>query len=90
MKIQATNNYVWIIPDEEASEVGGLLIPDGSKVKPHQGLIQSIGNMVTDKSIKVGKKAIFNKNVGQEITFGGVDYKVLRGGNMDSEILGVI
>ena len=84
-KPKAVSSYVWIIRDEAESEIAGLYIPDSNKVKPNTGKIQSVGVMVTDHSIKPGRTAIFNKNVGQEIEYEGVTYTVLRSEN---EILG--
>lgn len=88
--IQATNQYVWVVLDEAERERGGLLIPDTAVQRPQQGTVKSVGVFVRDKSIKPGKKAIFNKNVGFPVEVEGVEYIVLRGGEHDSEILAVI
>lgn len=84
-KPKAVGSFVWIIRDEAESEVSGLYIPDSNKVKPNKGRIHSVGVMAADPSIKPGRTAIFNKNVGQEIEYDGVTYTVLRSEN---EILG--
>lgn len=85
MKPKAFGGYVWVIRPEAESEVGGLYIPDSAKTKPNVGTIQSVGDMVNDADAEEGRTAIFNKNVGQEIEYGGITYTVLRAEN---EILG--
>ena len=85
MKPKAGGTYVWVVRDEAESEIGGLYIPDSNKVKPNTGIIFSKGVMVTDPTIKEGRVAIFNKNVGQETEYQGTTYTILRSEN---EILG--
>lgn len=77
--IQATNNFVFIIRDEIKEEAGGLLIPDQGKEKPSHGIIYSVGELVSDKKIKKGKKAIFMKGNGQDIEYDNQNYLVLDG-----------
>lgn len=86
--LKATNTFVWIIRDLTPSEKGGLLIPTSGKVKPHTGIIFSVGGKVTDPDIKRGKaaKALFHKGVGFEIDFEDKTYLVLQ----EHEILAVI
>jgi co-chaperonin GroES (HSP10) len=87
MPIQATNNFVFIIRDKTEDEIGGLIIPDQGKEKPHSGEIFSVGSLVRDVKIKHGKEktAIFHKGIGFEITYKEVTYLVL----MESEIIGI-
>lgn len=77
--IQACNNFVWIIRDEAASEIGGLLLPESAKEKPHTGIIFSVGEMVQDKKIKKDKRAIFFKGNGWDVTHNGETYLVIEG-----------
>jgi co-chaperonin GroES (HSP10) len=86
MKVQATNNCIWVIRDEAESQKGGLIIPDIAKKKTHQGKIQSVGKLVQDKSIKTDNTAIFNQTSGFEIDFNGITYTILR----DTDVIGVI
>lgn len=88
MSIQATNSFVFIVRDEAESEVGGLIIPETGKVKPHKGTIFSVGGMAKDPKIKNGrgKTALFHKGIGFEIEYEDKVYLVL----MDSEIIAVI
>ena len=87
MAIQATNNFVYIVRDEAESQVGGLIIPETGKVKPHKGVIFSVGEMAKDPKIKKGKGkiALFHRGVGFEIEYEDKTYLVL----MDNEIIGV-
>ena len=79
MKIQAVNNTVFVIRDKEETEKSGLFIPGKDRVKPHEGTIYSIGDLVTDKKIRGGKnkKCLFHKGTGFEVEYDGVTYLVL-------------
>jgi co-chaperonin GroES (HSP10) len=79
MQIQATNNFVYIIRDEVENEIGGLLIPDSGKEKPHKGKIFSVGELVQDKKIKTGKIGVFHKGAGFDIEYNGQEYLVIEG-----------
>lgn len=78
---QATNDFVWVIRDKPDAEKGGLIIPGVGREKPHQGTVVSIGDLVQDKNIKKskGKKALFHKGVGFEISFEETTYLILEG-----------
>ena len=84
---KATGQRVWIIRDEVESEKAGLIIPGSGREKPHTGTIFSIGLLVKDADIKrsKGKKAIFHKNIGQEIDYQGKVYLIL----FEHEIIGI-
>ncbi len=85
---QATNNFVFIIRDPVEKKMGDLIIPDKGRVKPHRGVIFSIGGKVTEPYIKkgVGKKAVFHAGIGQESEIDGVVYLVLH----EHEVIAVI
>jgi len=78
-KIQATNNYVFVVLEETLTEKSGLLLPSQSKEKPSRGKIITVGDLVQDKKIKNGKDktALFHKGSDASIEFEGVDYQVL-------------
>jgi co-chaperonin GroES (HSP10) len=63
-KIQASGIHVLVVRDETETERGGLLLPASAQKKPHSGKIISVGTLVQDKTIKKGKTAVFNQNVG--------------------------
>lgn len=85
--IQATNDFVFIIRDITPTEKSGLVLPTAAKEKPSTGTIFSIGSLAQDKEIKrsKGKKALFHKGIGAEITYNDETYLVLR----ESEIIAV-
>lgn len=80
MPIKATNNYIFIVRDEEKSEVNGLLLPPSGVVKPHTGTIFSVGGKVTDPDIRnsVGRTALFHQTVGFAIEEEESKYFVLQ------------
>ena len=87
-KIEATNHYVHIKRDETTAEKSGLIIPSSGMVKPHTGVIISVGALVRDTRIKngKGKKALWHQTTGQEIEFEGDTFLVLE----DVHIIGVV
>jgi len=85
-KIQATNNFIFIIRDAAQDETLGLIIPGSAREKPHQGTIYSVGELTKDKKIKVGKKGVFHAGIGFEIEIDGQVYLVLT----DSELIGIL
>lgn len=90
-KLEAVNTFVLIKRDEADTETsGGLILPDQAQVKPAMGKILSVGQMVLDKRIKVGKKALFNKHVGVDIELGDETVTVLMGGPDNSQIIAVL
>lgn len=84
-KVQATNNFVFIIRDEIETEKAGLVIPGVGREKPHQGKIFSVGELVEDKKIKKGAIGVFHAGIGFEIDIDEQTYLVLMG----NEIIGV-
>ena len=88
MNMKAVNEFVLVIRDKTESEKNGLVLPEGGKVKPHQGTIVSSGKLVKDPDIKSGKgkKCLFHKTVGFELEFEGTTYLVLMG----HEIIGIV
>jgi co-chaperonin GroES (HSP10) len=85
--MKATNKWVWVIRDKPDAEKAGILIPRAGVEKLHTGEVVSIGSLVQDKEIKgaKGKKAIWHKTVGQELTYNDVTYLILQ----EHEIIGV-
>lgn len=77
MEIQATNAYVWILRDKTETERSGLIIPTSGQVKPHEGIIVSVGELTKDRKIKKGKKCLWHQMTGQEIEYDSVTYVVI-------------
>jgi len=74
-------------PAEEKTK-GGIIIPDTAKEKPQRGEVIAVGpgkdgNMMT---VTPGDLVLYGKYSGQEITFEGVDYLIMR----EDEILVVL
>lgn len=83
--MKATNKWVWVVRDNP--EAAQIIVPRGGIEKPHTGEVISVGSLVQDKEIKgsKGKKAIWHKTVGQEITYQKVTYLILQ----EHEIIGI-
>lgn len=86
-KLQAVNEFIFIIKDEAETSYGGLQLPETSEKKPNTGEIISVGSNVMDKNVKKGRKAIFNKQVGSTIDIFEKEITVLNG---NTQLLGVL
>jgi len=74
-------------PAEEKT-TGGIIIPDTAKEKPQKGEIVAVGpgkdgNALT---VQVGDVVLYGKYGGQDLTYEGVDYLIMR----EDDILVVI
>lgn len=85
--LQAIGEYVFVIKDEPETERYGIAVPEPSIKKPNIGTILSVGDHVIDKNVIAGKKAVFNKAVGEAIELFGVEITTLNG---NTQITGVI
>ena len=66
-------------PADEKTK-GGIIIPDTAKEKPQRGEIVAVGpgkdgNAVT---VKVGDTVLYGKYAGQELSYEGEDYLIMR------------
>ncbi|GAA5219663.1 co-chaperone GroES [Membranihabitans marinus] len=66
-------------PADEKTK-GGIIIPDTAKEKPQRGEIVAVGpgkdgNLMT---VKEGDIVLYGKYAGQEISWGGSDYLIMR------------
>ena len=66
-------------PAEEKT-TGGIIIPDTAKEKPQKGEIVAVGpgkdgNAMT---VKVGDVVLYGKYGGQELSYEGADYLIMR------------
>ncbi len=86
--LKATNNFVFLQRDSMGKEKGGLLLPTSGQIKPHKGLIMSIGGLVKDPNIKSakGKSCLYHPTVGFSIEYDDVEYWVLS----DNEIIAIV
>lgn len=74
-------------PAEEKTK-GGIIIPDTAKEKPQRGEVVAVGpgkdgNMMT---VTAGDIVLYGKYAGQEISFEGQDYIIMK----EDEILVII
>ena len=74
-------------PAEETTK-GGIIIPDTAKEKPQRGEVIAVGpgkdgNLMT---VQEGDVVLYGKYAGQEISFDGNDYIIMR----EDDILVVI
>ena len=74
-------------PADEKTK-GGLIIPDTAKEKPQRGEVIAVGpgkdgNLMT---VQVGDLVLYGKYSGQEISYEGTDYLIMR----EDDILCVI
>lgn len=75
------NDRVVVKPAEaEEKTAGGILLPDTAKEKPQKGTVVAVGpgkdgNKMT---VKKGDVVLYGKYAGQEISFEGKDYLIMR------------
>ena len=64
----------------EQKTAGGLIIPDTAKEKPQKGEIVAVGPGKEDNkmTVKVGDTVLYGKYGGQELSYEGVDYLIMR------------
>ncbi|MFT6149762.1 MAG: chaperonin GroES [Saprospiraceae bacterium] len=64
----------------EQKTAGGLIIPDTAKEKPQKGEIVAAGPGKEDikMTVKVGDVVLYGKYGGQELSYEGVDYLIMR------------
>ena len=90
MKPIADRVIVKPAPAEEKTK-GGIIIPDTAKEKPQRGEVIAVGPGKTGKdahsmTVQVGDIVLYGKYSGQEITYEGNDYLIMR----EEEILVII
>ena len=75
------NDRVVIKPapaDEKTS--GGIIIPDNAKEKPQRGTVIAVGPGKENHkmTVKKGDTVLYGKYAGQEISYKGDDYLIMR------------
>ena len=94
MKLRPLDDRVVVQPQEaEEKTAGGIVLPDAAKEKPLMGKVIAVGEgKLLDSgkrskvSVKAGDNILFGKYGGSDVEVDGVEYKILREG----EILGVV
>ncbi|MCB9308725.1 MAG: co-chaperone GroES [Lewinellaceae bacterium] len=75
------NDRVVVKPAEaEEKTAGGIILPDTAKEKPQRGEVVAVGpgkdgNKMT---VKKGDKVLYGKYAGQEISYKGEDFLIMR------------
>lgn len=66
-------------PAEEKTK-GGIIIPDTAKEKPQRGEIVAVGpgKDGNDMTVKAGDVVLYGKYAGQELSYEGNDYLIMR------------
>jgi chaperonin GroES len=75
------NDRVVVQPaDAEEKTIGGIIIPDTAKEKPQRGTVIAVGPGKKDHTmtVKEGDTVLYGKYAGQEITFEGKEYLIMR------------
>ncbi len=81
MKLKPINDRIVIKPaPAEEKTKGGIIIPDTAKEKPQRGEVVAVGPGKEDikMTVKVGDVVLYGKYSGQELTYEGVDYLIMR------------
>jgi len=79
--------------EAEETTAGGIVLPDTARERPQEGEVVAVGpGKVLDNGalaapeVRVGDRIVFSKYGGDEITFDGEEYKILR----ESDVLAVL
>ena len=81
MSMKPINDRVVIKPSEaEEKTKGGIIIPDTAKEKPQRGEVIAVGpgkdgNLMT---VQVGDIVLYGKYAGQEISYNGQEFLIMR------------
>lgn len=94
MKLKPLEDRVVVKPQEaEAVTAGGIVLPESAKEKPLMGKVVAAGEgKLLDSgkrgkmSVKKGDVVLYGKYGGSEVEIDGVEYKILREG----ELLGIV
>jgi chaperonin GroES len=75
------NDRVVVKPSQaEETTKGGLYLPETAKEKPQKGQVIAVGPGKDDKkmTVKVGDTVLYGKYAGQEISYQGEDFLIMR------------
>ena len=79
--LKPINDRVLVKPfPAEEKTTGGIIIPDTAKEKPQKGEVIAVGTGKEDNvmTVKVGDTVLYGKYGGQELSYDGVDYLIMR------------
>ena len=69
--------------EQDTVSPGGIVIPDGSKEKPQEGIVKGVG---PDANVGLEDRVLFSKYAGTEFILDNKEYLIVR----EDDILGVI
>lgn len=81
MNFKPINDRVVVKPaPAEEKTKGGIIIPDTAKEKPQRGEVVAVGpgKEETKMTVAVGDVVLYGKYAGQEMSFDGTDYLIMR------------
>ena len=81
MKFKPINDRVVVQPaPAEEKTAGGIIIPDTAKEKPQRGKVVAVGPGKDDNkmTVKKGDTVLYGKYAGQELSYEGKDYLIMR------------
>ncbi len=81
MKLKPINDRIVIKPaPAEEKTKGGIIIPDTAKEKPQRGEVIAVGPGKDDvkMTVKPGDIVLYGKYSGQELSYEGADYLIMR------------
>ena len=81
MNFKPINDRVVVKPaPAEEKTKGGIIIPDTAKEKPQKGEVVAVGPGKEDNkmTVKKGDTVLYGKYAGQELSFEGEDYLIMR------------
>lgn len=81
MTMKPINDRVVVKPSPaEEKTAGGIIIPDTAKEKPQRGEIVAVGpgKEGNEMTVQVGDVVLYGKYAGQELSYNGEDYLIMR------------
>ena len=85
MNVKPLSDRVLVKPNPaEETTAAGLIIPDTAKEKPLAGKVVAAGPGTAEvkMEVKVGDEVLYGKYSGQELTIDGVEYLIMRQGDI--------
>lgn len=90
MNIQLIDDRVLVKPDDELTKTkGGLIIPDGAREKPLQGIVIEVGQKFDTEYpmvVKKGDRVLYDIRSGTPVELEGVNYLIMK----ETEIYAVL
>ncbi len=83
MKITPLGDRVLVkVAESEEKTKGGLFIPQTAQEKTQTGVVTAVGDDKDAIKVKVGQKIMYDKYAGTSIKIEGVDYLIVKAGDI--------